>query len=283
MDKERKIEEIVSKTLDISSHCQIVLKVLNLLKNEYVSLDEIDRFISRDKGFTARFLRIANSPFYGASRKVKTVKDCLALIGINTAKSLILATSSIYLYKNFGYFEQKLWEHSLAVGLCSSLLANYTNSIRPEEYLTCGILHDIGKVIINNAIPDTYQRFYRELNITEKSTAQLEEEFLGIEHTEVGAYIAERWNYPEQIKITIKYHHSSHYPENLDNTHKKICDIVKIADSICLNLGIGLSNALKKNIDIKQIEDIGIDNNMLQELQELFISRFEAQKNVLLE
>lgn len=280
MDKEKKIEEIVSKTLDIPSHCQIVLKVLNLLKNEYISIDELESFISRDKGFTARFLRIANSPFYGLTRKVKTVKDCLVLIGLNTAKSLILATSSIYLHKKFGYFEQKLWEHSLAVGLCSSLLSNYTNSVIPEESLACGILHDIGKIFINNAMPDTYQKIHEKIYETDKSIIQIEEENLGVNHSEVGAFIAEKWNYPDEIKITIQYHHAKDFFHQAEKSCISICKIVKVANQICWNLGIGFKKPLKVDIDL---QDIGIDNSMLAEIEDLFVSSYENQKNFLLE
>jgi HD-like signal output (HDOD) protein len=95
------------------------------------------------------------------------------LIGVNTAKSLILVTSSRYLYKNFGPFEQKLWEHSLAVGLCASLLAEYTNKVKPEEALACRILHDLGKVFINNSMPETYHKIYEKFTKREKQQRNL--------------------------------------------------------------------------------------------------------------
>ncbi|MDI6713538.1 MAG: HDOD domain-containing protein [Thermodesulfovibrio sp.] len=279
-EKNEKIENIISKTLDIPSHSKIVFKVINLLKNEYVSIDEIESFMSHDKGFTARFLRIANSPFYGLTRKVKTLKDSLLLIGLNTAKSLILATSSRYLFKNFGPFEQKLYEHSLAVGLCSSLLSNYTKTIKPEEALASGILHDIGKIFINNAISESYQKIYEKIHETEKSIIQLEEEILEINHCEVGAFIAERWNYPEEIKITIQDHHGQNYPHQKENSCINICNIVRIADKISWNLGIGFKRPQKMNINL---QDIGIDNKNLEEIEDLFISQYEMQKKFLLE
>lgn len=280
VEKNKKIEDIISKTFDIPSHSQIVFKVLNLLKDEYVSIDEIESFISYDEGFTARFLRIANSPFYGLIRKVKTLKDSLLLIGLNTAKSLILATSSRYLYKNFGPFEQKLYEHSLAVGLCASLLSNYTNSVKPEEALASGILHDIGKIFLNNAMPETYQKIYEKIHETDKTIIELEIENFGINHCEVGTYIAEKWNYPDEIKITIQYHHEQKYPHHTENSCRNICNIVKVANQISWDLGIGFKKTLKMNIDL---QDIDMDNKKLEEIEDLFISQYEMQKKFLLE
>lgn len=278
-EKNKKIENIISKTLDVPSRSQIVYKVLNLLNDEYLSIDELESFISRDKGFTARFLRIANSPFYGLTRKVKTLKDSLLLIGINTAKSLILATSSRYLYKNFGPFEQKLYEHSLAVGLCSSLLSNYTKTIKPEEALACGILHDLGKIFINNSMPEKYQRIYEKIHETEKSVIELEDENLGINHCEIGANVAEKWNYPDEIKIILQYHHANKYPQQVENSCLDICNIVKVANKISWKLGIGFKKDLKIDIDLL---DFGIENKNLEDIENLFISYYESQKNFLL-
>jgi len=279
MAKEKIIEDIISKTLDIPSHSQIVFKILNLLKDEYVSIDELEKFISHDKGFTARFLRIANSPFYGLTRKVKTLKDSLLIIGLNTAKSLILATSTIYLYKNFGPFEKKLYEHSLAVGLCASLLSNYTNSFKPEEALASGILHDLGKIFINNAMPEAYQKIYEKIHETEKSTIQLEEENLGINHCEVGATVAEKWNYPDEIKITIQYHNEQKISYQAEKSCINICNIVRVANQICWKLGIGFKKHYKMNVDL---QDISIYNKKLEEIEDLFISQYEMQKKFLL-
>lgn len=279
-EKKNKIEEIVSKTFDVPSHCQIVLKVMNLFKNPYTSIDEIESLISKDKGFTSRFLRIANSPFYGLPRKVKTVKDALMLLGLETAKSLILATSSRYLYKNFERFEQDLWEHSLAVGLCSSLLSINTSLLKPEEALACGILHDLGKIFINNAIPENYQKIHDKIYKEEKSLLELETENFGFTHTEIGAFVAEKWNYPEEIKIAIKEHHETKCLGNQQKNLIDICKIVKVADQICSNKGIGFKKPLNINIDI---QDIGIDSNSLKEIQTTFISQFNEQKKFLLE
>lgn len=280
MDKKDKIEEIFSKTIDISPHSQVAIKVINLLRNEYVSIEEIDECLSRDEGFTARFLKIANSPYYGMRRKIKTVKDALILIGLDTAKALILATSTRYLYKNFGSFEQKLWEHSLGAGICSSLLSVTTGFITPELGLACGILHDIGKIFINNAKSNIYPKIYEELLRTEKSSVELEDEILGFNHTEVGAFVAEKWNYPDEIKNTIQYHHTYPYPNPEERLYRDICNIIRVSNQICLDLGIGFRKNIPSNINS---EDINLDEHSINNLKKLFLNQFNEQRKFLLE
>lgn len=280
MNKVKTIEEIFRKTTDVASHAQVAIKVMNLLKNEYVSIDEIDEILSRDKGFTARFLRIANSPYYGMRSKVRTLKDALILIGLDTAKSLILATSARYLYRYFGDFEQRLWEHSLGVGLCSSLLAVTIRSVTPELALACGILHDLGKVFINNAMPEIYPKIYDKILKVDKSSVEIEDEFLGLNHTEIGLYVAEQWNYPEEIARAIQYHHTYPYPKPEERVYRDICNIIRISNQICLELGIGFK---KERIQEIAYEEIKLDKESIEDMKKIFFKEFNEQKKFLLE
>jgi len=152
--------------------------------------------------------------------------------------------------------------------------------VKPEEALACGILHDLGKIFINNAMPEAYQKIYETIHETESSIIQLEKENLGVNHCEVGAFVAEKWNYPYEIKITIQYHHEKQYPQEIENSGKNICNIVKVANKICWNLGIGFKKPLKMNIEL---QDIGINTKNLEEIENVFISKYERQKNSLLE
>ncbi len=274
----QKIEEIVNKTLDIASHYKIVDKVIKILENEFATIDELQDILSRDKGFTARFLRIANSPYYGRSRKIKTVKEALILLGVNTAKSLILSTSLIYLFKKMEPFEQKLWQHSLAVGVSASLLANITGVATPEESLSCGILHDIGKVLLNNAMPEVYPKIYEKYHDTKKSSVELENETIGVNHVEVGVAISEKWNFPELIKDTIKYHHSVKCASNgNDSESKNICKLIRVADQICNELGYGLKKPEVERLE----EEFYIDKELIQEIKRNIVFQLKQEMQLL--
>ncbi len=279
MEKREKLEEIYIKTIDISPHSQVIIKLINLLKNEHTSIEEIEEYLAKDKGLTAKFLRIANSPYYGMSRKIKTVKDALFLIGLESAKSLIFATSVIYLYKNFGEFEKRLWEHSLGVGLFSSLLATALGHISPELFLASGILHDIGKIFLYNANSEIYQNIHEYILKSERETIDIENEKIGVNHAEMGAFVAEKWNYPEEIKKVIEYHHTFPFPHRKERIYAEICNTIRISDQICLDLGLGFKREIPPKIDYG---DLKIDENLLKNLSKIFIHQFNHEKKFLL-
>jgi len=156
------IERIILKTVDIPSLPPVAMKVMNLIKDDFASLKALEEIISRDQGFATRLLRIANSPYYGRDRKIEDISQALLLIGFETLKSLVIAASLKDLNRQFGIFEQKLWEHSLGVALCSSLLAMVTRLATSDEALVCGLMHDVGKTVINNAMPELYIQIYEK-------------------------------------------------------------------------------------------------------------------------
>lgn len=277
--QEEIIEKIILKTVDIPTLPPIAMKVMNLIQDDYASLKTLEEIISRDQGFATRLLRIANSPYYGRDRKVEDIQSAILLIGFETLKSLVVATSMRDLHRKFGIFEQRLWEHSLGVGLCASLLAMVTGQAKPEEALVCGLIHDVGKTVMNNAIPEVYEQIYEQMYEQGRPVHEIEDEKLGFNHTVIGSLIAKKWKLPEKLEIVITYHHTYPYPEYEDPAYEDICNIVRVADQICLNLTIGLKKPLTTKIDY---ENMDITKDGLDELIELFKIKFDKQKEYLL-
>ncbi len=277
--QEEIIERIILKTVDIPSLPPIAMKVMNLIHDDYASLRALEEIISRDQGFATRLLRIANSPYYGRDRKIEDIPQAILLIGFETLKSLVIATSLKDLHRNFGVFEQRLWEHSLGVALCSSLIAMVTHMATSDEALVCGLIHDVGKTVINNTMPEIYIQIYEKMYKENRPIIEIEDEILGFNHTIIGNLIAKKWRLPEKLEIVITYHHAYPYPDYEDQAFADICNIVRVADQICLNLGIGLKEPFLNKIDF---ESLGITEDAINELIGLFKIKFEQQKDYLL-
>ncbi|MCX7675740.1 MAG: HDOD domain-containing protein, partial [Bdellovibrionaceae bacterium] len=101
-----------------------------------------------------------------------------------------------------------------------------------------------------------------------------------INHTEIGAYVAEKWNYPDEIKNTIQYHHTYPYPNPEERVYKDICNLVRIANQICLEFGIGFKKEKIKEINY---EDLHMEEYSINEIKKLFIQQFNDQKNFLID
>lgn len=277
--QEEIIERIILKTVDIPSLPPIAMKVMGLIQDDYASLKTLEDIISRDQGFATRLLRIANSPYYGRDRKIEDIPQAILLIGFETLKSLVIATSLKDLHRNFGVFEQRLWEHSLGVALCSSLLAMVTRMATSDEALVCGLIHDVGKTVINNAMPEMYMQIYEKMYEEHRPIIEIENEVLGFNHTIIGSLIAKKWKLPEKLEVVITHHHTYPYPDYEDQAFADICNIVRVADQICLNLGIGLKEPFETTIDY---ESLGMTEDNITEVAGLFKIKFEQQKEFLL-
>ncbi len=277
--EEHIIENIILKTVDIPTLPPIAMKVMNLIKDDFASLSVMEETISRDQGFVTRLLRIANSPYYGQDRKIEDIKQALLLIGFETLKSLVIATALRDLHRKFGVFEQRLWEHSLGVGLCSSLLAIITRMAKPDEALVCGLIHDVGKTIINNSMPEIYPQLYDKLYENGGTIKDLESETFGFDHTIIGSLISKKWKLPEKLEMVITYHHTYPYPDYEDVAYADICNIVRVADQICNSIGIGLKKPLEITVDY---ESLDLSEDAYTELVGLFKIQFEKQKDNLL-
>lgn len=277
--QEEIIERIILKTVDIPSLPPIAMKVMNLIQDDYASLKQLEEIISRDQGFATRLLRIANSPYYGRDRKIENIPQAILLIGFETLKSLVIATSLRDLHRKFGVFEQRLWEHSLGVALCSSLLAMVSHLSTPDEALVCGLIHDVGKTVINNSMPEVYIQIYERMYEENKQIIHIEDDTLGFNHTLIGRLIAKKWKLPEKLEVVIAHHHTYPYPDYEDPAFSDICNLVRVADQICLNLGIGLKKPLEVKIDI---DSLGLTESDLNKLIKIFKERFEQQRDFLL-
>jgi len=278
--KEDTLEKIILETVDIQSLPPVAMKVLKLMSSDYTSVTELEKIISMDQAFSTRLLRIANSPYYGRGRCVDTVSTAIILIGFNTMKNLVVAASMKDLHRKFGLFEQKLWEHSLGVSIAASVIASETKMLQPEEALVAGLIHDVGKIVLNNSLPEQYSVVIGKVYEEGLPFIEAEDEMLGFNHCNVGGLIARKWKLPKNLEVVIQYHHSETFPAFEERSFEAACEIVKAADMICLNLGIGFRRTV--SISDIDIERLGISAESFIRLQDEIKRIYDEQKTQLM-
>lgn len=279
--KEEVLEKIILETVDIPSLPPIAMKVLQLINDDYSSIKELEKIIGRDQAFSARLLRIANSPYYGRDRSIDTISTGILLIGFNTMKSLVVAASLKDLHRKFGLFEQRLWEHSLGVSIAASLLALETKLLSPEEAMIGGLIHDVGKTILNNAMPESYSVIVEKVYETGMSFADIENEMLGFNHCQVGGLIARKWKLPRNLEAVVEHHHAADFGVLNDKALETLCRITNVADAMCVNLGVGLRMPMSDHKIPYEI--LGLTDKKFFEVEELFKKTYEEQKAQLLD
>ncbi len=209
-----------------------ISRLSKLLSDPDVKMAEIAAQISNDVALTAELLKQVNSAAFSLSVPCKNIVDAVKMIGIHGIKNMLFTVGSLKTFANVAGNNEKLWTHSYQVAFYSYNLArNFCANEKDviEDSYVCGLLHDMGKIIFENAKPG-YLDSIKNICISKGISPELFEKIVsGVNHGEIGARIAEKWNFPKSLIDVIRYHHS---PENAPSENKKLVSIVNLADSI---------------------------------------------------
>ena len=152
---------------------------------------------------------------------------------------LVLAAQSRALLapeqRGYGLRPGALWRHSIAVALASDKLSGKLPAALRGSLFTAGLLHDIGKIVLNESLSDHYATIAARVARDRIPFPQAEQEILGFTHADAGAAVAERWGLPDSIIRCIRHHHQ---PAGLGEADPLV-DRVHVADVACLLMGIG--------------------------------------------
>lgn len=190
---------------------QVAFRVIQLLNIPDTAVSQLAELIGADQALTAKLLRLCNSAYYGLSRKVTTVPEAIMIVGFSAVKSMVLmiTTQSTMNKGLLGYKIKpgEFWRHSLGTAESARLIARKCKDPREEESFTAGLIHDIGKMVLNQcALPEVY----RATNLMQKEKISIyaaEARVLGFNHAEAGATLADRWKFPPLLVNAIRYHH----------------------------------------------------------------------------
>jgi putative nucleotidyltransferase with HDIG domain len=182
------------------------------------------------------------------------------------------------------YFSQaNLWIHSVAVGTAiRSLSEKHGKNINPEDFFTIGILHDIGKLVLDQFFHDLFERVLIEAQSdTNAELHAVERELIGLDHGEIGGLLLSRWQLPDEISNPIAFHHRTDFPGNVD---LQAVSMLRIADVIVKELGMGTEeNAAPPQIlegDLRFLkleqEDLAREKEYLESAKERIHAFFAA-------
>lgn len=229
-------EKIVQATGDLPTMPHVASMVLQKLGNPNTSHKELHQTISADQALAARVLKVANSPLYGCSRAINRLTDAVVIMGFDSLRSLVMSSVMQDLFKSFGLTEKLLWEHSFGCAAISKHIAKVIKYPKVEEAFLAGLLHDIGKVVLNLKIPDKTREIVQEVyNNPGVSFMQAEQEMFGFNHAQVGKLIARKWNFAETIEETIGCHHDPRQARILP----VLTVIVNFGNLVCHKLEVG--------------------------------------------
>ena len=235
------MEDVTISDHDLPSMPNVAQQILRLISDPDTTAEILQKKISSDQALTTRILKVANSPFYGVPRSVRTLSTAIMILGYKMIRNLVLTTMTKSINRKLGLIEMMMWEHSIGVSVASFLIAKEVRFPDPEEAFLAGLLHDIGKQVLNNCETEKYMHVIERTYNEGISYYFAEKEIFGFTHTEIGALVIKKWKLSEELENAIRYHHDGFqdiFKSNPVNMGK-LSVIVNLADLICLKLGIG--------------------------------------------
>jgi putative nucleotidyltransferase with HDIG domain len=238
---------------------QIALKIIRMMNAENYNMNEVAGEIKKDQIITAAVIRLCNSSYFGLKEKIDSINRALFILGERHLFKMIVSASLEQSFSNVkqGYSLCKggLYQHSLGTAVISEELARFTGVVKPEIAYTAGLLHDIGKVVLDQYISSAYTFFYRRTQLDMVELGEAEKETLGVTHTEAGRVLGESWSLDELLIDTIRHHHQ---PE-LSSVDPELVHVVYLADLLMSKFQAGheLQGLNKGNISLR-LKKIGL-------------------------
>ena len=263
--------DISSETVDIEQALdrvkpipQIALKVLRLIKEEDYDIQEVAYEIKQDQVISAEVLNMCNKVSIGLSRQVDSIDRAIVVLGERKLFQLLLSASlsTVVPTKAGAYSLCKggLFQHALATAMMAHELSVYTGRSRPDVAYTAGLLHDIGKIPLDQYMTKGRPFFYRELEKGGIELCLLEKECFGITHTEAGARLGEIWELPKNLVEVIRHHHR---PE-LAEIDKELVTLVFLANLIISRFHAGHHLSLSNSDGLVQgLKALGLCQDQL--------------------
>ena len=223
---------IVDNVNSLPQFPENIMLVQKLISDPNSEMTDIARQISMDPAMTADLLKIVNSAQYMLAKKVDSISDAVKMVGIRGIKNLLYSYGTQKILGDDTEEKKVLWEHSYKTAFYAyNLIKNFRrdHNLLDDVYVG-GILHDMGKIIFSTVHPELLvkiQNFCTEKNLP---SSAFEDLAAGMNHAEIGALIAEKWNFPEGLVASIRYHHD---PSSAPREYQDLIDAVYLANMFC--------------------------------------------------
>ena len=225
-----KKEDILLSIHDLPPFPETVLKAMEVMKDPEVSAEKIVGIIQYDPTITASLLRFANSAYFGLKKEVTSIKHAVSYLGTNTIMDMLMLSGALDQYRTefTGYGERgkEMLKHAFSTALMCRILGEKIGLEESFTVFSAGLLHDIGKVVLNSFIVHRLDEIMELVNNHNHTPLSAEKALLGMDHAQVGGEILKRWGLPENITAPVTHHHRVENT-NADDVHTPL---VYIAD-----------------------------------------------------
>ncbi|AEF86308.1 HD domain protein [Treponema primitia ZAS-2] len=265
---------IVENVNSLPQFPENILLVQKLITDPKAEMTDIARKISMDPSLTADLLKIVNSAQYMLTKKVDGIAEAVKMVGIRGIKNLLYSYGTQKILGEDSAEKKALWEHSYRTAFYAfNLVKNFHKdpAILDDVYVG-GILHDMGKIVFATVHPDLMDRIREFCSEKDLPASTMEDLSAGMNHSDIGALIAEKWNFPEALVAVVRYHHN---PSAAPEKYRTMVETVYLANMFC---DYEKGNITFEQLDPEVLKSFSISTkNQIDKLLERFSAGFRKE------
>lgn len=273
------LEQHINQFPGMPPMCQ---QLISYLDDPDADFKTIGNLVKYDPGLTANILKFANSVYFGSMQNVNSFQTALVRLGTKMVMELVLSLSVtsrlLPCLPGYGLLARDLLKHSIWTAVAAQEFANLLNMKQVDMIFTVGLMHDLGKLILDPIVQLERLRFNNTFENPKASFEQEESNILGFDHTQAGAMILEKWNLGPKIVAGVRWHHE---PDKADNFQDLIY-LIHLADTLALSEGIGTGiYGMQYRVDPKTIKILGLKKHHIEFVASLTMDKMKELETIL--
>jgi len=245
ISKHKKINIMLNHIGHLLAFPATVASILRVTQDEKSGARELAQIIQSDPSVATEVLKVANSVFFArrSNSRIVDLKEAVVRIGFIQTKNTAMSLSVFQIMKDrnyeTGFNHIDFWFHCLGVAVIGERLAKHSGLVPLDEGFIAGLLHDMGKLLLNEFFNDLF------LSIIEKTTSEgvpfntCHEQILGFNQNELLVQLFEQWNFPESIIQNVMFFGSNDMLTAAGLKERPLASIVNIAETIAKSLQVG--------------------------------------------
>lgn len=211
--------------------------IMAVIEDPKTTATRLEKALAMDQALTAKVLRIANSPFYGAVREIRTVSEAIVRLGFVTIRNwtVVTATKSVFLAPGAGSLYKKIWRQSVMSAMAGQLVAQHLRLGEPENIFIGGLMQNIGQLVLARSHPELFQQILTESEHSGRPYHEIERQLLGFDHGELGALLIKEWNLSRDLEDAVRWHHRFEEAEAGDS---RVAAMIALGEEVAATTGV---------------------------------------------
>jgi putative nucleotidyltransferase with HDIG domain len=262
-----KVDQILAQVEKMRPMPMNVTRILTAIDEANNTASTISDLIGLDQALAASVLQMANSAGMGYGAECTSLNDAVMRLGLKRVKILVLgAASSGPLTRRLNGYRLgagELWNHSVTTAMTAQWVSRYVRYPDPEEAYVAGLLHDMGKLILDQYMMVDYLRLLELMRQYKLAMWQVEEKLLGIDHPTIGSLMAKKWNFPVVLTDAIRFHHAP----SLARTRHQLGAIINVANAFSKDQRLLDCDPYGNQVHPESLQILNLDEVMFERMR----------------